>query len=293
MAKFKITPTTTVAELKEQFRNEVGGTLRIYDGRSEASDSVTLVSLGAKEGELECKTNRTVGRFEEAFQLDFNLKVKVYTKDNWVKVLYDITLATVAELPNGITKAKMEEYLSYRRKVKEEVTVISDIEETNSSNYEDFTEEQFEEAKSSDNIIVVMIKSDAKNIQELHEEVFEEETLAIVTRIGDGFHYVGDNDTEPDVFEDREINFDELYLIDGGTRKLDEFSFDNLEVGIYAPESVYSYIDGEDYPDSDNDPCFVIAEALTGDDTGHVWPGVDFYPDKIFVCDGKIIAKCG
>lgn len=35
MAKFKITPTTTVAELKEQFSNEVGGVLRIYEGRSE------------------------------------------------------------------------------------------------------------------------------------------------------------------------------------------------------------------------------------------------------------------
>ena len=38
MAKFKITPTTTVAELKEQFRNEVGCVLRVYQGRSEAPD---------------------------------------------------------------------------------------------------------------------------------------------------------------------------------------------------------------------------------------------------------------
>lgn len=52
MAKFKITPTTTVAELKEQFRNEVGCVLRVYQGRSEAPDDATLVSLGAKEGEL-------------------------------------------------------------------------------------------------------------------------------------------------------------------------------------------------------------------------------------------------
>ena len=120
MAKFKITPTTTVAELKEQFSNEVGGVLRIYEGRSEAADRATLVSLGAKEGELECRTSRTVGKFEEAFQNDLNLKVKVYTKDNWVKVLDGITLATAAELPNGMTKAKMEEYLSYKREEKEE-----------------------------------------------------------------------------------------------------------------------------------------------------------------------------
>ena len=122
MAKFKITPTTTVAELKEQFSNEVGGVLRIYEGRSEAADGAILVSLGAKEGELECRTSRTVGKFEEAFQNDLNLKVRVYTKDNWVKVLDGITLATVAELPNGMTKAKMEEYLSYKRDEKEEDT---------------------------------------------------------------------------------------------------------------------------------------------------------------------------
>ena len=115
MAKFKITPTTTVAELKEQFRNEVGCVLRVYQRRSEAPDVATLVSLGAKEGELECRTSRTVGKFEEAFQNELNLKVKVYTKDNWVKVLDGITLAAAAQLPSGMTKAKMEEYLSYKR----------------------------------------------------------------------------------------------------------------------------------------------------------------------------------
>ncbi len=121
MAKFTITPTTTVAELKEQYSNEVGGgVLRVYDGRSEAADDATLVSLGAKEGELECRTSRTVGKFEEAFQDELNLKVKVYTPDNWVKVLDGITLAAAAELPKGMTKEKMEEYLSYQRDEKEE-----------------------------------------------------------------------------------------------------------------------------------------------------------------------------
>ena len=133
MANFKITPTTTVAELKKQFSNEVGGVLRVYEGRSEAADDATLVSLGAKEGELECRTSRTVGKFEEAFQSDLNLKVKVYTKDNWVKVLDGITLATAAELPNGMTKAKMEEYLSYKRDEKEEENAEVESEEITES----------------------------------------------------------------------------------------------------------------------------------------------------------------
>lgn len=112
MATFKITSETTVAELKEQYRNEVGGTLRIYNGRSEADDGAALVSLGAKEGVLECRTSRTVGSFEKAFQDELGLKVKVYTKDNWVKVLDGITLESASKLPNGMTKAKMEEYVS-------------------------------------------------------------------------------------------------------------------------------------------------------------------------------------
>lgn len=133
MAKFKITPTTTVAELKEQFRNEVGCVLRVYQGRSEAPDGATLVSLGAKEGELECRTSRTVGKFEEAFQNELNLKVKVYTKDNWVKVLDGITLAVAGQLPNGMTKAKMEEHLSYKRDEADNAEVVN--EETSENEY--------------------------------------------------------------------------------------------------------------------------------------------------------------
>lgn len=127
MAKFKITPTTTVTELKEQFRNEVGCVLRVYQGRSEAPDGATLVSLGAKEGELECRTSRTVGKFEEAFQNELNLKVKVYTKDNWVKVLDGITLAVAGQLPNGMTKAKMEEHLSYKRDEADNAEIVDEV----------------------------------------------------------------------------------------------------------------------------------------------------------------------
>lgn len=115
MANFKITKTTTVAELKEQFHNEFGGILRVYQGRSEAPEDATLVSLGGKVGELECRASRTVGKFIEAFQSELGLKVKVYTKDNWVSVLDGITLATVREIPKNARKAQMEQFLAYQR----------------------------------------------------------------------------------------------------------------------------------------------------------------------------------
>lgn len=124
MANFKITATTTVAELKEQFHNEFGGILRIYQGRSEAPEDATLVSLGGKVGELECRASRTVGKFIEAFQSELGLKVKVYTKDNWVSVLDGITLATVREIPKNARKAQMKQYLAYQRDENEETTSL-------------------------------------------------------------------------------------------------------------------------------------------------------------------------
>jgi len=115
MAKFKIGIKTTVAQLKKQFRDEVGGELRVYDGGRKADDSDILVSLGATKGTLECRTSRTVGKFEEAMLKERNLKVKVFTKDDWVKVLDGITLSKVADIPRQAKKADMESLMSYQR----------------------------------------------------------------------------------------------------------------------------------------------------------------------------------
>ena len=115
MANFKIGIKTTVAQLKKQFRDEVGGELRVYDGGRKADDSDILVSLGATKGTLECRTSRTVGKFEEAMLKERNLKVKVFTKDDWVKVLDGITLSKVADIPRQAKKADMESLMSYQR----------------------------------------------------------------------------------------------------------------------------------------------------------------------------------
>lgn len=115
MAKFKITKETTVGDLKKQFADEIGGTLRIYDDRSQAEDDVNLVSLGAKTGELECRTSRTVGKFEEAFKDEFNLKVKVFTVDDWVHVLSGVTLESVSKIKRQARKADMEQFVAYKR----------------------------------------------------------------------------------------------------------------------------------------------------------------------------------
>lgn len=116
MAKLIVTNSTTVKELGDEFKKEVGATLRIYDGRSEASKEATLISLGTKVGVFEFGTNRTVGSFCEAIMKNLNLKVKVATADDWVVVLDGLTLNTIKELPKQARKKDMEDFIAYQRK---------------------------------------------------------------------------------------------------------------------------------------------------------------------------------
>lgn len=111
MATFTIYPQTPVSKLKSDFREAFGGVLRVYSGRSEAADNTNLVSMGVQAGSVTCDGSKTVGALEAAFQNELNLKVKVYTNDNWVKVLDEIQLAKVNSIPNGSTRAKMEEFI--------------------------------------------------------------------------------------------------------------------------------------------------------------------------------------
>ena len=117
MANIHITESTTVAQLKKQFNKDVGGTLRVYKNRSEADEDASLVSIGTIEGGMEYRMSRTVGRFEESFAKNFNLKVKVFTPDNWVKVLDGITLETIKKLPRQINKLEMAKFIAYKRSV--------------------------------------------------------------------------------------------------------------------------------------------------------------------------------
>ena len=64
MAEFKIDGRMTVRTLKERFKKEFEGTLRVYNGRELADENATLASIRqdeAKCGELVCRANRTVG----------------------------------------------------------------------------------------------------------------------------------------------------------------------------------------------------------------------------------------
>ena len=137
MADFKIDGRMKVKTLKELFANEIGGTLRVYNGKKLADDDATLASIrsneGAKGGEFTCRTSRTVGKFEQEIWDVYGIKVQVATADNWILVLDGITLSKVKEIPNYATKESMEEFVSYKRKAKDEEEIVESTDNNTSA----------------------------------------------------------------------------------------------------------------------------------------------------------------
>lgn len=121
MAEFKIDGRMTVRKLKENFKNEFEGTLRVYDGRELADDKATLAAIrkgDAKGGELICRASRTVGKFEQEMKKVFGIRVQVASPDDYVLALDGITLANLKNIKEKATKADMEELVAYKRQTK-------------------------------------------------------------------------------------------------------------------------------------------------------------------------------
>ena len=118
MAEFKIDGRMTVKTLKEKFKKEFEGTLRVYNGREKADDSATLAAIrtgDVKGGELVCRASRTVGKFEQEMMEQFGIKVQVASPDDWVLALDGITLANLKNIPKQARKADMESLVAYKR----------------------------------------------------------------------------------------------------------------------------------------------------------------------------------
>lgn len=132
-AELKVSGRMTVKRLKENFKNEFGGTLRVYNGREKADDNATLASIrrndDAKGGELVCNGNLTVGSFEKKMLEVFGIKVQVATPDDWMLALDGITLAKLKDIPEKTSKADMESLVAYKRKEKSG-DVATEVEDT-------------------------------------------------------------------------------------------------------------------------------------------------------------------
>ena len=104
MAEFKLDGRMKVKTLKENYKKNFGGTLRVYKSVScrgaMADNDATLASLraeGKKGGELVVGGNLKVGNFEKKIAELYGIGVQVATKDDSKLADNDLTLVAAGK----------------------------------------------------------------------------------------------------------------------------------------------------------------------------------------------------
>ncbi len=112
MKEININGRMTVSALKDDFKTQTGGTLRVKDGGRKADESATLASIRKdsdnKSGALALNPEMAIGDFKAKMLSAFGLKVEVGTPDDWVSVPDGITLGQLRELPKNAVRAQLE-----------------------------------------------------------------------------------------------------------------------------------------------------------------------------------------
>lgn len=98
-----------MSTLCTKFKEEFGGTLRVYNGNKCCDGSEKVADLVKTTGSYECRPSKTVGGFEQEMMKQFGLKVQIASADDWVLALDQMTLSKLPEIPKNATKAQMEE----------------------------------------------------------------------------------------------------------------------------------------------------------------------------------------
>ena len=104
MAEFKLDGRMKVKTLKENYKKNFGGTLRVYKSvtckGAFADEDATLASLraeGKKGGELVVGGNLRVGNFEKKVAELYGIGVQVATKDDSKLADNDLTLVAAGK----------------------------------------------------------------------------------------------------------------------------------------------------------------------------------------------------
>ena len=177
MAEFKIDGRMTVRKLKENFKNEFEGTLRVYDGRELADDKATLAAIrkgDAKGGEFVCRASRTVGKFKQEMKDVFGIRVEVASPDDYVLVLDGITLANLKNIKEKATKADMEELVAYKRKSTDNDSATDnddiDVVEENKTNENKTISELIDDVDDIRRIVTRKFRERLKELSEIAED---------------------------------------------------------------------------------------------------------------------------
>lgn len=110
--EIKVDGRLLVSTLCTRFKEEFGGTLRVYNGNKRCDGSEKVADLTKANGSYECRASKTVGGFEKDMMNNFGLKVQIASADDWVLALDQMTLAKLPEIPKNATKAQMEDLKS-------------------------------------------------------------------------------------------------------------------------------------------------------------------------------------
>lgn len=177
MAEFKIDGRMTVRKLKENFKNEFEGTLRVYDGRELADDKATLAAIrkgDAKGGEFICRASRTVGKFKQEMKEVFGIRVEVASPDDYVLALDGITLANLKNIKEKATKADMEELVAYKRKSTDNDSATDnddiDVVEEKKTNESKTISELIEEVDDIRRVVISKFEKRLKELRMIAEE---------------------------------------------------------------------------------------------------------------------------
>lgn len=106
--EIKVDGRLLVSTLCKNFKDEFGGTLRVYQGNKLLKGTEKVSEIATKTGSYECRGSKTVGGFEKDMMANFGLKVQVASSDDWVLALDEMTLAKLPEIPKQAKKADME-----------------------------------------------------------------------------------------------------------------------------------------------------------------------------------------
>lgn len=106
--EIKVDGRLLVSTLCSRFKEEFGGTLRVYQGNKRLTGVEKVADIATATGSYECRGSKTVGGFEKDLLDKFGIKVQVASADDWVLALDQMTLAKLPDIPKQATKADME-----------------------------------------------------------------------------------------------------------------------------------------------------------------------------------------
>ena len=106
--EIKVDGRLLVSTLCSRFKEEFGGTLRVYQGNKRLTGAEKVADIATATGSYECRGSKTGGGFEKDLLDKFGIKVQVASADDWVLALDQMTLAKLPDIPKQATKADME-----------------------------------------------------------------------------------------------------------------------------------------------------------------------------------------